>query len=64
MARAANDRLRVAAQALVDRLWEIQKNDSFNAVFGLAYTHGQPYSGPSWDEPLAELMAALGTEDA
>ena len=47
------------ARALSDKLRAIKENESYQAVWDLAYAHGQNYTGPNFKEELAAVDAAL-----
>lgn len=48
-----------AALRLADRLDEIMTHPSYENVFTMAAVRGNPYSGPSWEQPLGDLRDAL-----
>lgn len=51
--------LLAAARGLADRLDEIMAHPSYRSVFTLAAVHGTPYNGPSWEQHLIDLRAAI-----
>jgi hypothetical protein len=55
--------LKEAAAALVAKLDVIQESPSFGGVFRVAAIHHAPYIGPSWEEELNAVRAALAEPD-
>jgi len=49
------DELEAATRALVEKLDEMQDNESLRTVFTIAHVHGFSYTGPNYQ---AELTAA------
>lgn len=48
-----------AARKMAARLDEIMEHPSYQNVFTMAAVHGNPYSGPSWEQPLNDLRSAI-----
>ena len=48
-----------AAQKLADKLGEIHRNPSYEAVWDLFYAHGHKYNGPDYKNELKELQELL-----
>lgn len=51
--------IRQAAQALVDKLYEIHKDERFQRVWQVAQAHLGPYEGPQYGKELHALDKAL-----
>lgn len=48
-----------AAQNLINKLEEINKDPSFIGMFSLLWAHGIEYTGPNWTKELEELKMVL-----
>jgi hypothetical protein len=51
--------LEKAAQALADKLQEIEEHPSFQSVWTIAAVHGCPYTGPNYSIELKALRSEL-----
>ncbi len=51
--------LRVAAQALVDKLQEIHQDEGYKGIWTVAAAHGICYDGPTYGPELEALTEAL-----
>jgi len=58
--RDAVERVSIPAQKLVDKLDEVDSSPQMNAVWTLAYTHGNVYKGgPTYGDELQTLRTTL-----
>lgn len=57
--REENERLRKAAQELVDRIDLIHANESYKAIWVCALVNHCEYTGPTYEAELKALSAAL-----
>jgi hypothetical protein len=53
------DRLRLAAQALVDRLTAVHADPAYESVWVVSQMHVGPYAGPTYTEEMLALRRAL-----
>ena len=53
------DRLRLAAQALLDRLTAVHADPAYESVWVVSQMHVGPYAGPTYTEELDALRRAL-----
>jgi len=58
------DALREALGGLVARLDEIHGDSRFQSVWMMAEVHGNPYTGPTYENELNAARAALEARDA
>jgi hypothetical protein len=51
--------IEAAAQALVDKLDQVERDESYRCVWALAVARGYTYSGPNYIAELEALRAEL-----
>lgn len=50
---------RAALEKLLEKLGQVESHPEYKSVWTLAYLHGQPYSGPTWEKEVQDARAAL-----
>lgn len=58
------EKLASALGALTAKLVEIEENQEFQGIWGLAVVHGFKYTGPNWNEELKKAGEVLQEFDA
>lgn len=48
-----------ALRNLVDKLTAVEKDTSFQGIWGFLHVHGYRYTGPDWRDALADARLAL-----
>lgn len=54
---------REALKALVDKLTVIENDRSFQGIWSFLHVHGYRYTGPQWQDALADARLVLNTYD-
>ena len=57
--RTENDRLKKAAQNMIDKLNKIQNDSNYIGIFQMANIHGLAYNGENYSKEYDELFALL-----
>ena len=57
------DDLKKKAQALIDKIEKIHQSEEYKSVWTLAWSHGMPYSGETYEKELEELKKQLENEN-
>lgn len=53
-----------ALRALVEKLTAVERDSSFQGIWGFLHAHGYTYSGPDWRDALADARTALSSSPA